>query len=1068
MQCIFCPAIVPDDTDFCHACGGRLSWRCHGCGQRNPTPFLRCRQCGTAHEQPSQVAEVMRSERKLVTVLFADIRGSLELIRGHDPEQVSAILESRVDLMIQAVQTFDGTVSRVMGDGIMAMFGAPRAAEHHALRACLSALKIRETATQLVGPRAAPSGNVVSLRVGLGSGEVVVKPLVAHNFAGYDADGEVVHLAARMEQIAPANTILLTPQTARLVNRDLQLRPLGWTEIKGLDRQMELYELVARLPRRNYRLAIQDRPPTTLIGRDRELAIIDNVRQQVLEGQGRVVSISGDAGCGKSRLLHEALQRHSGEWLVLDGQALPYGNKGYRIILDMLAGCFALDPGDDAATAIDKMRACLRLHNEEDLLDPLAALHDLDRDDREWMALSPVERGRRMQNAVCQLFETISASRPLALVAEDLHWIDPESQEILARLVTQSAGARILLIMTFRPEYQPPSPEPDHHVAIRLDALNETESLLLLAQRIARGAGVDALEQVLVARTGGNPLFLEEILSSLAEEGVLRRAGSRYRLSRAMEPLNLPESVRSLLSDRIDRLAAAEKDVLQAASVIGQSTTLRLLERVAGSPATADLCVRLEASGFLEPVDAPEPTYVFHHALMSEAAYAGLLHQRREVMHARVVDAIEELYGDRIAEHIEALAGHAARARNWHKAADYARRAGLKMAARDANVESVRFYERALEYLQHWEDGADRRDMTIDLHLAIRDPLFRLGRIADIDGHLRQAEKLLRPLGDSIRLALLHVLGANVLNLRGEFRDALNACDEALRIARALGDRALEARAQFQLGVVHFGWDDFIAADAPLRAAHEFLAAHPTETRYGLNRGVDVATVAYAARGRAAIGDLAQAEQDLIDVLAIAERHASPFDWIFACIAAGEVNELAGRLEEAAVWFDRALTWGKSANALLMPVIAASHLGLVEARSGKVAAGVARLRQAVADAERMGFRNELPFCLAALAEATLASGDVAAATELAERSRSMGATIEDPTAAVLALLVLGHSLRQSGRKPAARARFRAALEIAEARHLAQFAARCREALDALSTKQRSDPRATRRDKVSAP
>jgi tetratricopeptide (TPR) repeat protein len=179
------------------------------------------------------------------------------------------------------------------------------------------------------------------------------------------------------------------------------------------------------------------------------------------------------------------------------------------------------------------------------------------------------------------------------------------------------------------------------------------------------------------------------------------------------------------------------------------------------------------------------------------------------------------------------------------------------------------------------------------------------------------------------------------------------------------------------------------------------------------------------------------------------------------------VNELAGRLAEAAVWFDRALTWGRSANALLMPVIAASHLGLVEARSGKVAAGVARLRQAVADAERMGFRNELPFCLAALAEATLASGDVAAATELAERSRSLGATIEDPTAAVLALLVLGHSLRQSGRKPAARARFRAALEIAEAHHLAQFAARCREALDALSTKGRIDPRAIRPDKVSA-
>ena len=224
-------------------------------------------------------------------------------------------------------------------------------------------------------------------------------------------------------------------------------------------------------------------------------------------------------------------------------------------------------------------------------------------------------------------------------------------------------------------------------MVIRLDPLSETESRRLLSQRIARGPGVDALEQVLVGRTGGNPLFLQEILSSLAEEGVLRRVGRRYRLVRAMEPPNLPGSVRSLLSERIDRLGSAEKDVLQAASVIGQSTTLRLLERVARSPATADICARLQSAGFFEPVDAPEPTYVFHHGLMCEAAYAGLLHQRREVMHARVVDAIEELHGDRIAEHVETLAGHAARARHWRKAVEYARRAGQKTASRDANVE---------------------------------------------------------------------------------------------------------------------------------------------------------------------------------------------------------------------------------------------------------------------------------------------------------------------------------------------------------------------------------------------
>ena len=169
-----------------------------------------------------------------------------------------------------------------------------------------------------------------------------------------------------------------------------------------------------------------------MVGRDRELAIIENARQQVLEGQGRVISISGDAGCGKSRLLHEAMKRDAGDWLVFDGQALPYGNKGYRVILDMLGGCFSLELGDDAAGAIEKIRAGLRLHDQEALLGPLAAMHDLDYWRRNWDGLSPIERGRRMQNAVCQLFETISVSRPLALVAEDMHWVDPESQEMLS------------------------------------------------------------------------------------------------------------------------------------------------------------------------------------------------------------------------------------------------------------------------------------------------------------------------------------------------------------------------------------------------------------------------------------------------------------------------------------------------------------------------------------------------------------------------------------------------------------------------------------------------------------
>jgi class 3 adenylate cyclase/tetratricopeptide (TPR) repeat protein len=1072
LKCIFCPAEAPDDAAFCPACGGRLGWRCTRCNERNATPFLRCRRCGAENPHRTQSPELLRSERKLLTVLFADIRGSLELIRGHDPEQASAMLEGSIELMIQAVQTFDGTVSRVMGDGIMALFGAPRATEHHALRACLSALRIRETAMQSATQRGSTAHPAITLRVGLASGEVVVKPMVANNFAGYDADGEVVHLAARMEQSAPENSILITPQTARLVMRNFELRPVGPTNVKGLAEQMELYELVAVLPRRRQQLASHDRPTAAPIGRDREFAAIANAREQAAAGEGRIISISGDAGFGKSRLIHEALRREPGDWLILEGQALPYGSKGYRIVLDMLAGLFSLEAGDDTATAIGKIRSVLRLHAMDELLTPLAAMHELDAADADWQALSSSERGRRIQTAVMFLFETIAASQPLAVIAEDLHWIDPESQDVLAHLAPLVAGSRILLVTTFRPEFTPAWSDAAHHVEIRLDPLSEAEARQLLGRYLVRGPGVAALEEVLIARAGGNPLFLQEMVSSLAEEGVLSRAEAGYRLARTMEPDRLPESVRSLLAERIDRLPAQDKDVLQSASVIGQSGTVRLLARVAdmSESSAAAICARLQEAGFVESSDVPEPSYTFRHALMCDAAYAGLLHQRRGAMHARVVTAMEEFYADRIAEHVEELAGHAARARDWRKAADYARRAGAKTAARDASAEAVRFYEWALDHLEHCEDGPDRRDAAIDLHLAIRDPLFRLGRLSDIDGHLRRAEMLLRPQGDTSRLGYLHVLDSHVLSLRGEVAASIEAYESALRIAEQIGDHALEARALFLKGFVLFSRGDFVGADAPLRAVRAHFAAHPGETRYGLNRGIDVASLSYAARARARIGDVAQAESDIEQMLALAEHHASPFEWSFACIAAGQVNDMAGKPEQAMAWLERALTWCEQANAPLLTVTASGLLGLIEARSGKLTAGLARLRHSLAQIEEMGFRNHLPFCLAALAEATLAAGDHDAAQVLAERAYGARVTIGDNTATVLALLVLGACCAHHGRAAMARSRVRSALTLAESTSMEPLARQCRAALAELTgqARRKTAARPRRRERIRIP
>jgi len=339
MSCANCSYELPEGAAYCPRCGTAADWVCAACQQPNPALFVHCRNCGEPRQETAAQTRLAPSERKFITVLFADIKGSLALIQGRDPELAASLLDSNVNLMIHAIQAFGGTVNRVMGDGVMAIFGAPRAAEHHALRACLSALRIRdevarETARE-VARDAKPAAPRVQIRVGMASGEAIVKPMVANDFVGYDAAGEIVHLANRMEQLAKPGGILMTPRTARLVARDMAVRSLGPASVKGMPRRMDVYELLR--PRENGHAvsARHESPAVALVGRDRELAAIVNARDQAASGFGRVIGISGDAGCGKSRIVTETIRRDPGDWIVLEGQAAAYDQKGYRLILAM-------------------------------------------------------------------------------------------------------------------------------------------------------------------------------------------------------------------------------------------------------------------------------------------------------------------------------------------------------------------------------------------------------------------------------------------------------------------------------------------------------------------------------------------------------------------------------------------------------------------------------------------------------------------------------------------------------------------------------------------------------------
>jgi class 3 adenylate cyclase/tetratricopeptide (TPR) repeat protein len=1066
MNCLLCHASVPDRAENCPFCGGALGWVCEACQQTNSSPFVRCRRCGGRRRGTQASADgdgPAQSERKLVTVLFADIRGSMSLISGRDPEQADEMLDAVIAQMTQAVHSFEGTVSRIMGDGIMALFGAPQATEHHAVKACLAALWMRDAVAR--NAPVLPGLDPVALRIGLASGEVVVKPIAASNFAGYEANGEVVHLAARMEQTAGSNRILLTPHTQRLVARHFETRPMGPVEIKGLTEPMDVWELGVHRPGRGRWRAVPERAPTPLLERDAELVAIRRARADAMAGNGRLVRITGDAGNGKSRLVAEALHEDPGDLLILQGQAQPFGAKGFRVVSEILGDFLGLEPRDDVSIALAKLGERLGAYGQEDLFDALAAILDLGQRSADWMALAPAMRRERMHQALWQLLAAVCARQPVAVIAEDVHWMDPESAAVLTGLARRLPGMRLLLVATARPDMQADWGAGPHHVHIMLDGLSDQTTRSLIGRWLTGGPGVEALTQTLIARSGGNPLFLEEMVSGLVDAGTLLRIGNRYALTRTVAPDTLPETIRGILAERVDRLSPSEKDVLEAAAVVGFRAPAALIALVRGNQAddqAPDGVAPEEAvpallldGGFLDASPRPDATLTFRHALMREVVYAGILRRRRTEMHGRVVNAMERLYAGRISEHVEELADHAARAGLWAQAAAYGERAAAKAAARDANAEAVGFYEQALTWLAHLPDTAERRLTTIDLHLAIRDPLFRLGRIQDIANHLDVAEPLAQAAADPSRLGLLYVLRSHAQTLSGESGSALENGALALNVARAGADHALEARASFQVGLEHFNRGEFTDALTAFATLRAYRLRAPDDTRYGLARAMDTAALAYMARAHAERGEMDAALEELAEAERMAAVLNGAFDWQFVCFAAGNVHSLRGAHKEAMHWLERARDYCLQGNMPLMAAFATVSLGGAQVRAGATDQGLTDLRRGIAEMEAMKVGVQMAHALIVLGDALLIAGDVAGAAEVAERALHIARQNTQRASEVRALLLLG-LCGQRGTENVVPARARDCLTdglaLADGLGMALVAERCRTALAELETR----------------
>jgi len=1041
--CAECGGEIPAGATFCSRCGRPLG----GAPSLYPSPDTYT---------PKHLADkiftsksVMEGERKRITVLFADLTGSMGLVADRDPEEARKLLDPVLERMMEAVHHYEGTINQVMGDGIMALFGAPVAHEDHAVRACYAALRMQRRINLYADEIQRAGGTPVQIRVGLNSGEVVVRSIGSDLHMDYTAIGQTTHLAARLEQMAKPGSVLVTSETLTLAEGYVQAKPLGPLTVKGVETSMQVSELIGIGPARSRFQASAERGLTRFVGRVGELQQLAEALGRVTAGHGQVVAIVGEAGVGKSRLVWEFTRSHrTGGWLILESGSVSYGKATpYLPVKELLNSYFRIQDRDGHREIRERVTGKLLMLDRalEPLLTPLLALLDVPVHDDTWAALDPPQRRHRTLEAIKRLLLRESQIQPLLLLFEDLHWIDSETQALLDSLVESVRTARILLLVNYRPEYQHDWGGKTSYLGLRLDPLPLERTEELLNALLGRDRTVEPLQQVLIERTEGNPLFLEESVRTLVETGALLGERGGYRLGRSLPAIEVPVTVQAVLSARIDRLPAEDKNLLQTAAVVGTDVPVAVLAAVSGRPADAlpDRLARLEAAEFLyERRLFPDAGYAFKHALTHEVAYGSLLREHRRALHARAVEAIESLYPERLAEHIERLAHHAFRAQAWEKAVAFLHKAGTKAAERSARREATACFEQALEALGHLRQDPEWQARAIDLHLDDSRDLLVLGERTKSIDHARQAEALAKSLGDERRLGRALVLLATHAWLWGDSDRGLELGQQALSVAIRRNDVSLQIPVNYLLGCIRQNRGDYRRGAEIFRWVAEALpGGRPHEWSTVVDRA-SVGPRAYLAWCLAELGEFAEAIARAEEAVRIARDVDHSSSLAYANRSLGFVSLRRGAILQAIPALERAVELCRVEVRVLFDITAA-HLGYAYALSGRFEEGVILIEEALVDPESTGTIHH-PLLLAYLGEAHLLAGHPGDAIAVARRALDMAHRQKERGSEAWGLRLLGDIARKDDPPDpgAAEAHYNRALALASELGMRPLIAHC--------------------------
>jgi class 3 adenylate cyclase len=957
--------------------------------------------------QQSDASPPTDGERKTVTALFADIKGSTELMRDLDPEEARAVIDPVLQLMMDAVHRYDGYVVQSAGDGIFALFGAPMAHEDHPQRALHAAIAMRDALRRRAEDR--PGRQGVEVRIGINTGEVVLRLIRTSGHTEYTPVGHAANLAARMQEVAPLGGIVISEDTQRLVEGYFELRELGPTEVKGVAESINVYEVIGAGPLHgHFDLAVR-RGLTRFVGREREITEIKRALELAASGHGQMVAVVAEAGTGKSRLFYEFKATFPAECKALEAYSVSHGKaSAWLPVLALLHDYFGIQQIDDPATRREKVGAALAALDPalSDVEPYLFALLAIAENPDPLAQMDPQVKRKRTMDALKRIVLSDSLKQPIVIIFEDLHWIDGETQLLLDLLADSIANARILLLVNYRPEYRHEWGGKSYYTQLRLDPLGRESTEEVLGALLGDAVELAPLKRLVAEKTGGNPFFIEEMVQTLFDQGAIVRNGE-VKVARPLAQLRLPPTVQGILAARIDRLAVEQKDLLQTLAVIGHESPFALIRKIA-SPADDQLeqmLLALQAGEFIYGQPSAAVEYTFKHALTQEVAYNSLLIERRKVLHERVGAAMESLYAAQLDDHLSELAHHYRHSDNVSKAVEYLGRVGQQAWQRAAYADVISNFSAAIELLERLPDSPERTRHELVLQLGLGRALITAKGYSapEVEQAFTCAIQLCERLEDNAKLfpALFGLLFVHLL--RADTSIAYQLGQRLQQLAQAANDSGLLLLAHEALANVFFFMGNLLSTRQHCEMA---ISLYDPERHQRLSpMGGDVRVNLLSTLGRTlfSLGYQDQAVKVCNEALAIAQSRTSSHSQAFAQAYVADLHSSRREARATQESAERLIAMSSEQGFPLWLAVGTTLRGWAIAMQGGYKEGIALIREGSAAARAMGIGGRRLPDLLLLADACVEAGQFAEAMHVLTEVRTLVIQLEHPFSAVVEL-----------------------------------------------------------------